>query len=111
MQPAEERPNVALRRDPGGGSIVVLQFPYDPPARHDGRGWFVLHTRAGAIPEALRPGSIEQEDGTVLVPLTRSAADAIDELRSARLDGAAQRTLQSLLGGLEPVPPARLVLH
>ena len=30
MQLAEERPNVELRRDPGGGSIVVLQFPYDP---------------------------------------------------------------------------------
>src|ERR671932_678697 len=176
MQLAEERPNVELRRDPGGGSLVVLSFPYDPQVvalvrripgrrfdwdrrewyapvddwagvhvadvvdrfpelttsaevdlwlraverrwvgritttRHDGRGWFVLHTRAGAIPDALQSGSLEQEDGTVLVPLTRAAADAIDELRSARLDGAAQRTLQSLLGGLEPVPPARLVLH
>jgi SWI/SNF-related matrix-associated actin-dependent regulator of chromatin subfamily A-like protein 1 len=176
MQLAEERPNVELRRDPGGGSIVVLQFPYDPhvvalvrripgrrfdwdrrewyapvddwagvhvadvvdrfpelttsaevdlwlraverrwigritTARHDGRGWFVLHTRAGAVPEALLDGAAAQDDGTVLVPLTRQAAEAIDELRSARLDGAAQRTLQALLGGLEPVPPARLVLH
>jgi SWI/SNF-related matrix-associated actin-dependent regulator of chromatin subfamily A-like protein 1 len=176
MQLAEDRPNVELRRDPGGGSIVVLAFPYDPhvvalvrripgrrfdwdrrewyapvddwagvhvadvverfpelttsaevdawlraverrwigritTARHDGRGWFVLHTRAGAIPEALRVDAVEQEDGTVLVPLTRAAADAIDELRSARLDGAAQRTLTTLLGGLVPVPPARLVLH
>src|SRR4051794_41793793 len=30
MQLAEERPNVELRRDPGGGSLVVLSFPYDP---------------------------------------------------------------------------------
>ena len=176
MQLAEERPNVELRRDAGGGSIVVLQFPYDPhvvalvrripgrrfdwdrrewyapvddwagvhvadvverfpelttsaevdvwlraverrwvgritTARHDGRGWFVLHTRAGEIPEALQEDSVGREDGTVLVPLTRGAAEAIDELRSARLDGAAQRTLQALLGGLEPVPPARLALH
>jgi SWI/SNF-related matrix-associated actin-dependent regulator of chromatin subfamily A-like protein 1 len=176
MQLAEERPNVELRRDPGGGSIVVLSFPYDPQlvalvrripgrrfdwdrrewyapvddwagvhvadvvdrfpelttsaevdlwlraverrwvgrittTRHDGRGWFVLHTRAGAIPEALQNGSVEQEDGTLLVPLTFEAAEAIEELRSARLDGAAQRTLSSLLGGLDPVPPARLVLH
>jgi len=176
MQLAEERPNVELRRDPGGGSLVVLSFPYDArlvalvrripgrrfdwdrrewyapvddwagvhvadvverfpelttsaevdlwlraverrwvgritTARHDGRGWFVLHTRAGEIPEALREGAVEQEDGTVLAPLTMAAAEAIEELRSARLDGAAQRTLSSLLGGLHPVPPARLVLH
>jgi SWI/SNF-related matrix-associated actin-dependent regulator of chromatin subfamily A-like protein 1 len=80
-------------------------------ARHDGRGWLVLHTRAGAVPETLREGAVEREDGTLLVPLTRTAAEAIDELRSARLDGAAQRCVAALLGGLEPVPPARLVLH
>src|SRR4051794_7032365 len=176
MQLAEERPNVELRRDPGGGSLVVLSFPYDPQVvalvrripgrrfdwdrrewyapvddwagvhvadvvdrfpelttsaevdlwlraverrwvgrittvRHDGRGWFALHTRAGEIPQALLEGAVEQEDGTVLAPLTARAAEAIDELRAARMDGAAQRTLSALLGGLEPVPPARLVLH
>src|SRR5215216_448797 len=79
--------------------------------RHDGRGWFVLHTRAGTIPEALREGAVEREDGTVLVPLTEQAADAIDELRSARVDGAAQRCVQALQRGEDPVPPARLVLH
>src|SRR3954464_1166158 len=174
MQLAEERPNVELRRDPDGGSIVVLAFPYDPQVvalvrripgrrfdwdrpqcdpplahwagvhvadvvdrfpelttsaevdlwlraverrwvgrittvRHDGRGWFALHTRAGEIPEALREGAVEQEDGTVLAPLTARAAEAIDELRAARMDGPAQRTLSALLGGLEPVPPARLL--
>src|SRR3954465_15667335 len=30
MQLAEERPNVELRRDPGGGSLLVLSFPYAP---------------------------------------------------------------------------------
>src|SRR3954447_23195833 len=30
MQLAEERPNVELRRDADGSSIVVLAFPYDP---------------------------------------------------------------------------------
>jgi SWI/SNF-related matrix-associated actin-dependent regulator of chromatin subfamily A-like protein 1 len=80
-------------------------------ARHDGRGWFALHTRAGTVPEALRDGAVEQENGTLLVPLTRASAEAIDEQRSARLDGPAQRCVAALLGGLEPVPPARLVLH
>src|SRR3954453_17373014 len=79
--------------------------------RHAGRGWFALHTRAGEIPEALLEGAVEQDDGTVLAPLTARAAEAIDELRAARMDGPAQRTLSALLGGLEPVPPARLVMH
>jgi len=80
-------------------------------ARHDGRGWFALHTRAGAVPEVLLDGAVEQENGTLLVPLVRSAAEAIEELRSARLDGAAQRCLAVVLAGTDPVPPARLVLH
>jgi hypothetical protein len=80
-------------------------------ARHDGRGWFALTTRAGNVPEELLEGSVEREDGTLLVPLTRTAADAIDELRSARLDGSAQRCVAALRAGEEPVPPARLVLH
>jgi SWI/SNF-related matrix-associated actin-dependent regulator 1 of chromatin subfamily A len=176
MQLAEERPNVELRRDADGSSIVVLAFPYDPhvvalvrripgrrfdwdrrewyapvddwagvhvadvvdrfpelttstevdvwlraverrwvgriaTARHDGRGWFALTTRAGVVPEELLEGSIEREDGTLLVPVTAAAADAIDELRSARLDGAAQRCVAALRAGVDPVPPARLVLH
>jgi len=176
MQLAEERPNVELRRDADGSSIVVLAFPYDPhvvalvrripgrrfdwdrrewyapvddwagvhvadvvdrfpelttstevdvwlraverrwvgriaTARHDGRGWFALTTRAGTVPAELLEGSVEREDGTLLVPLTPAAADAIEELRSARLDGAAQRCLAALRAGVDPVPPARLVLH
>jgi SWI/SNF-related matrix-associated actin-dependent regulator of chromatin subfamily A-like protein 1 len=176
MQLVDERPNVELRRDADGSSIVVLAFPYDPhvvalvrripgrrfdwdrrewfapvddwagvhvaevvdrfpelttsaevdlwlraierrwvgritTARHDGRGWFVLHTRAGAVPDVLLEGAREREDGTLLVPLTEDAADEIEGLRAARLDGAAQRCVQALLRGEDPVPPARLVLH
>src|SRR6476469_2095108 len=29
-------------------------------ARHDGRGWFALHTRAGAVPEVLLDGAVER---------------------------------------------------
>jgi SWI/SNF-related matrix-associated actin-dependent regulator of chromatin subfamily A-like protein 1 len=176
MQLVEERPNVELRRDGDGGSIVVLAFPYDPQlvalvrripgrrfdwdrrewyapvddwagvhvadvvdrfpelttsaevdlwlraverrwvgriatVRHDGRGWFALATRAGSVPEALLDGAVEREDGTLLVPLTRRAAEEIDDMRSARLDGPAQRCVAALLAGEDPVPPARLVLH
>jgi SWI/SNF-related matrix-associated actin-dependent regulator 1 of chromatin subfamily A len=30
MQLVEQRPNVELRRDGDGSSVVVLAFPYDP---------------------------------------------------------------------------------
>ncbi|MCW3064878.1 MAG: helicase domain protein, partial [Solirubrobacterales bacterium] len=36
--------------------------------RHDGRGWWVLETRAGTVPAELRRDAVER-DGTVLVPL------------------------------------------
>src|SRR3954447_24154927 len=176
MRLVDERPNVELRRDADGGSIVVLAFPYDAhvvalvrripgrrfdwdrrewyapvddwagvhvadvvdrfpelttsaevdawlraverrwvgritTARHDGRGWFALAKRAGSVPEALRDGAVEREDGTLLVPLTRTAAETIEDLRSARIDGPGQRCVAALLAGQDPVPPARLVLH
>ena len=176
MQLAADRPNVELRRDPGGAPIVVLAFPYDPhvvalvrripgrrfdwdrrewsaplddwagvhvaevvdrfpqlttsaevdawlraverrwvgritTTRHDGRGWWVLHTRAGTVPEELRRGALEREDGTLLIPLTKAAAQAIGEQRSARLDPAAQRCVDAVERGEDPVPPARLALH
>jgi len=37
--------------------------------RHDGRGWFVLHTRAGEVPQALRDGAVEGDDETLRVPV------------------------------------------
>ncbi len=79
-------------------------------ARHDGRGWWVLQTRAGRVPPALMDGAIDLDgDGSrVLVPLTPAGADELREQRSARLDSAAERCVSSLHAGEEP-PPARLV--
>jgi SWI/SNF-related matrix-associated actin-dependent regulator of chromatin subfamily A-like protein 1 len=75
---------------------------------HDGHGWWVLETRAGTVPEALRAGAVER-DGELLVPLTETAAHELRGLRSARLDGAAERCLAIVELGESP-PPARLVL-
>jgi len=77
--------------------------------RHDGRGWFVLRTRAGEVPEPLREGAIEREDGTLLAPLTEAGAEALAEQNGARLDGGARRCLAALERGEDP-PPARLAV-
>jgi superfamily II DNA or RNA helicase len=77
--------------------------------RHDGRGWWVLHTRAGQVPAALRDGAREREDGSLLVPLTAAHAEALRELSSARLDAGADRCATELELGAD-VPPARLAL-
>ena len=80
---------------------------YVRTTRHDGRGWWVLDTRAGPVPEALRPGAVEHE-GKLLVPLTRPAGEALRQQPSARLDIAAERCLSIIESGDLP-PPARLV--
>jgi len=77
--------------------------------RFDGRGWWVLDTRAGTVPEALLEGSV-QNDGLLLAPLTRAGAEVLAEARGARLDGAAHRCVLALEHGGE-APPARLTLH
>ncbi len=76
--------------------------------RYDGRGWWVLQTLAGPIPEELLVGSVPLE-GKLLVPLTEVAAEVLREQRSARLDVAAERCLSIVELGDRP-PPARLVL-
>ena len=76
--------------------------------RHDGRGWWALMTRAGRVPEALLPGSLEVA-GRTLVPLSEGAAHELRELRSARFDAGADRCLTALETG-SPAPPARLAL-
>ncbi|HWC85841.1 MAG TPA: SNF2-related protein [Solirubrobacteraceae bacterium] len=81
---------------------------YVRTTRHDARGWWVLDTRAGRIPDALRAGAVEREDGKVLVPMTRPAAEALREQESVRLDVAAERCLAVVERGGVP-PPARLV--
>jgi superfamily II DNA or RNA helicase len=80
---------------------------YVRTTRHDGRGWWVLDTRAGPVPDELREGAIER-DGELLVPLTRAAARALRDQPSARLDIAAERCAQIVEIGGSP-PPARLV--
>ncbi|HEY2259842.1 MAG TPA: DEAD/DEAH box helicase [Solirubrobacteraceae bacterium] len=75
--------------------------------RHDGRGWWVLSTLAGPIPEPLLAGSLQRE-GKLLVPLTQPAARALREQPAARLDIGAERCLQIVEHGGDP-PPARLV--
>ncbi len=77
--------------------------------RYDGRGWLVLQTRAGRVPEALLDGSVELPDGRLLVPITQAAAGELREQRSARVDAGADRCLAAVEIGDEP-PPARLVL-
>ena len=78
-------------------------------ARHDGRGWWALTTRAGTLPAELADGS-QSVDGRTLVPLTPAAAEALRELASARIDAGAERCLAAVEVGIEP-PPARLVLN
>jgi SWI/SNF-related matrix-associated actin-dependent regulator of chromatin subfamily A-like protein 1 len=80
---------------------------YVRTTRHDGRGWLVLDTLAGPVPEVLRADAVEH-DGKLLVPLTAVAAQALREQSSARLDIAAERCLTILEAGGVP-PPARLV--
>jgi SNF2 family DNA or RNA helicase len=75
--------------------------------RYDGRGWWLLETLAGPIPEGLLAGSV-QRDGKVLVPLTLDAAHVLREQQSAKLDMGAERCLSMVLAG-EVLPPARLV--
>jgi SWI/SNF-related matrix-associated actin-dependent regulator 1 of chromatin subfamily A len=75
--------------------------------RYDGRGWWVLNTLAGPVPEPLREGAVEHA-GRLLVPLTTAAGETLRAQRSARLDIAAERCLQMVERGEDP-PPARLV--
>jgi SWI/SNF-related matrix-associated actin-dependent regulator 1 of chromatin subfamily A len=76
--------------------------------RHDGRGWWLLDTRAGTVPEALSAGAVPR-DGALLVPLTAVAGRELRRQRSARLDITAERCLAALEIGELP-PPARLVV-
>jgi SWI/SNF-related matrix-associated actin-dependent regulator 1 of chromatin subfamily A len=71
-------------------------------ARHDGRGWFVLRTRAGTVPAALSGDSVEHPELGLLVPMTAAAAAALREQPSARLDAAAARCVAILELGREP---------
>ena len=54
--------------------------------RHDGRGWWVMRTRAGRLPQDLAELAVEH-DGRMLVAMTAENAAALRELGSARIDG------------------------
>ena len=75
--------------------------------RHDGRGWWVLHTIAGPLPAELRESDLIRAGGRQLLALTPEAGHVLAELPSARLDAAAERCLQLVRAGAEPAP-ARL---
>ena len=75
--------------------------------RFDGRGWWVLATRAGTPPEALMAGFVERE-GMLLAPLTVGGATALADEDNARLDAGANRCVEALLSGELDPPPARL---
>jgi SWI/SNF-related matrix-associated actin-dependent regulator 1 of chromatin subfamily A len=89
-------------------AITRRWIGYVRTARHEGRGWWALDTVLGAPPPELQDGAVEH-GGRLLVPLTRSAAEALRELGSARLSTAALRCLELVELGHAP-PPARLVL-
>jgi SWI/SNF-related matrix-associated actin-dependent regulator of chromatin subfamily A-like protein 1 len=87
--------------------------------RYDGRGWFVLETAAGEVPQELRAGAVELAPKPVpegaapgrprlLVPLAEGNAHVLRAQESARLDAAAERCVAALELGEDP-PPARLV--
>src|SRR3954449_7305285 len=44
--------------------------------RHEGRGWFVLHTRAGTVPPALE---VVEHEGALLAPLTAASSALLRE--------------------------------
>jgi SWI/SNF-related matrix-associated actin-dependent regulator of chromatin subfamily A-like protein 1 len=77
--------------------------------RYDGRGWFVLHTRAGTPPAALAERAHQRDDGALLVALDADAAELLGDQRGARIDAAAMRCVAELSLG-RPVPPARVIV-
>ncbi len=81
---------------------------YVRTTRCDGRGWWVLETRAGEVPEALRAVAVEHA-GRLLVPLTKVVAQELRAQPSARLDIASERCMSLVELGHSP-PPAQLVL-
>ncbi|MEA2181093.1 MAG: SWI/SNF-related matrix-associated actin-dependent regulator of chromatin subfamily A-like protein 1, partial [Solirubrobacteraceae bacterium] len=78
--------------------------------RFDGRGWWTLHTRAGAAPQTLLEGSVQRQDGVILAPLTVAGADVLGAEDVVRLDAGARRCVHALQSGEVPPPPARLTV-
>ena len=75
--------------------------------RWDGRGWWVLRTAAGPLPDGLEGLVARAEDGALLAPLTARNAAVLRDLDAARIDLGAERCIAALELGETP-PPARL---
>src|SRR5918997_4806870 len=76
--------------------------------RLEGSGRFVLETIAGELPDELA-AEAEEHGSRLWLPFTQTVADALLELRGARLDARALRCATRLQVGLQP-PPANLSL-
>ena len=74
-------------------------------ARYDGAGWFLLETISGELDEPLA-GPAEARAGRLWIPFAQDTADALLELRGARLDPAALRCATRLQVGQAPAPAA-----
>src|SRR4051794_31422903 len=72
--------------------------------RYDNRGWFVLRTRAGAVPAGVEGVA---HDDVLLAPLTAAVGTVLRAQPSARLDPGAARCVTLLELGIEP-PAAQL---
>jgi len=77
-------------------------------ARLDGRGAFVLETISGELPDELAPLA-EERGGRLWMPFGQETAEALLELRGARLDKRALRCATKLQVG-QPPAPATLAL-
>ena len=74
-------------------------------ARYDGAGWFLLETISGELDEPLAEPA-EARAGRLWIPFAQDTADALLELRGARLDPAALRCATRLQVGQAPAPAA-----
>jgi hypothetical protein len=72
-------------------------------ARLSGRGAFVLETISGELPDELA-GHAEERGGRLWLPFSSEIAEALLELRGARLDKRALRCAMRLQVGQEPAP-------
>jgi len=72
-------------------------------ARLDGHGAFALETISGELPEDLAVHAAER-GGRLWLPFTQDVAEALLELRGARLDKRALRCASRLQVGLAPAP-------
>jgi superfamily II DNA or RNA helicase len=79
-------------------------------ARLDGRGAFVLETISGELPDELAE-TAEDRGGRLWLRFSQTVADALLELRGARLDKRALRCATRLQVGQEPAPASLALIE